>query len=71
MQDEIINEATEKLSPFKELTTEQEKLVKQILTFTKRHINQGYPAIFTVYGDAGIGKSVVLAHLFNEIQGSG
>jgi len=26
------------------------------------------PAIFTLYGDAGTGKSVVLAHLFNRLQ---
>lgn len=64
----IINEATEKLSPFKQLTDEQEKLVNQILAFTNQHINQDNPAIFTVYGDAGTGKSVVLTHLFNEIQ---
>lgn len=65
---EIINEATEKLSPFKKLTSEQEQLVQKILDFTKKHIGDDEPAIFTVYGDAGTGKSVVLAHLFNEIQ---
>lgn len=64
----LINDATQKLSPFKKLTAEQNKLVNTILRFTKKHIKQDYPAIFTVYGDAGTGKSVVLAHLFNEIQ---
>lgn len=64
----IVNEATEKLSPFKKLTAEQEQLVQKILAFTKKHIGDDEPAIFTVYGDAGTGKSVVLAHLFNEIQ---
>ena len=69
MQNTIINSATEKLSPFKTLTAEQENLVNDILSFTTKHIKQqDYPAIFTVYGDAGTGKSVVLAHLFNEIQ---
>lgn len=68
MSNQINNAATEKLSPFKKLTNEQNQLVKQILNFTKKHIKQDYPAIFTVYGDAGTGKSVVLAHLFNEIQ---
>lgn len=68
MQNTIINSTTEKLSPFKTLTAEQESLVTDILSFTKKHIKEDYPAIFTVYGDAGTGKSVVLAHLFNEIQ---
>lgn len=64
----VTNQATEKLSPFKNLTCEQEKLVARILTFAKQHIQADYPAIFTVYGDAGTGKSVVLSHLFNQIQ---
>lgn len=68
MTTDLINDATQKLSPFKKLTAEQNKLVNTILRFTKKHIKQDYPAIFTVYGDAGTGKSVVLAHLFNEIQ---
>lgn len=68
MTTDIINDATQKLSPFKKLTAEQNKLVNTILRFTKKHIKQNYPAIFTMYGDAGTGKSVVLAHLFNEIQ---
>lgn len=68
MTTDLINDATQKLSPFKKLTAEQNKLVNTILQFTKKHIKQDYPAIFTVYGDAGTGKSVVLAHLFNEIQ---
>lgn len=62
------NQATNKLSPFKRLTTEQRQLVDQIMAFTIHHISNDYPAIFTVYGDAGTGKSVVLSHLFNQIQ---
>ncbi len=65
---ELTNDATQKLAVNLPLTSEQEKLVKQILAFTKKHINGDTPAIFTVYGDAGTGKSVVLAHLFNKIQ---
>lgn len=64
----IVNEATQKLSPFKQLTREQDKLVNQIIAFVERHIQHDNPAVFTVYGDAGTGKSVVMAHLFNEIQ---
>lgn len=65
---EIINDATKKLSPFKKLTPEQEKLEKSILSFATKHISDPKTAIFTVYGDAGTGKSVLLAHLFNQIQ---
>lgn len=62
------NQATQKLSPFKSLTGEQKKLLNKILSFIKKHINKDYPAIFTIYGDAGTGKSVVLSALFNKIQ---
>lgn len=63
-----INEATEKLSPFKKLTPEQEKLVSSIIEFTQKHIKGETPAVYTVYGDAGTGKSVVLSNLFERIQ---
>ena len=63
------NEATDKLSPLKPLTPEQQQLVQQVLEFTTNHLkDQSTPAIFTIFGDAGTGKSVVLSHLFNEIQ---
>lgn len=63
------NEATDKLSPLKPLTSEQQHLVQQVLEFTTNHLkDQSTPAIFTIFGDAGTGKSVVLSHLFNEIQ---
>lgn len=60
--------AVNNLSPFKELTPEQNKLVDQVITFSKQHLKQDFPAVFTIYGDAGTGKSVVLSHLFNQIQ---
>ena len=63
-----INEATEKLSPLKKLTPEQEKLVRSIIEFTQKHIKGETPAVYTVYGDAGTGKSVVLSNLFERIQ---
>ncbi|WP_420908781.1 DUF2075 domain-containing protein [Lactobacillus agrestimuris] len=65
---EIINDATKKLSPLKDLTNEQEKLVEQILAFINRNLDKNEHSIFTVYGDAGTGKSVVLANLFNQIE---
>lgn len=37
------NQATQKLSPFKSLTGEQEKLLNKILSFIKKHINKDYP----------------------------
>lgn len=63
------NEATAKLSPLKPLTTEQQQLNQQIIQFIERHIQDNdTPAVFTIYGDAGTGKSVVLSHLFNDLQ---
>lgn len=62
------NKATDKLSPFKELTTEQKNLISQILNFTDQHLHNNFPAVFTIYGDAGTGKSVVLSSLFDQIQ---
>lgn len=63
------NTAVEKLSPLKPLTNEQAQLVNQILAFTSQHLEAGNtPAVFTIYGDAGTGKSVVLSHLFNQLQ---
>lgn len=64
----IINDATKKLSPFKKLTPEQKQLEERILLFTRKHLGERKTAIFTVYGDAGTGKSVLLAHLFYQIQ---
>lgn len=64
----IINDATKKLSPFKKLTPEQKQLEEQILLFTKKHLGEQKTGILTVYGDAGTGKSVLLAHLFYQIQ---
>jgi len=62
------NAATAKISPDLPLTAEQDHLVQQILTFTTDHLNTTGPAVFTIYGDAGTGKSVVLSHLFNQLQ---
>ena len=64
----IDNAATNKISPFKKLTTEQEQLVNDIISFTKHHLTQNHPAIYTVYGDAGTGKSVILSQLFVRID---
>ena len=65
---QLTNKATEKLSPFKTLTTEQETLVNSITEFTAKHLKNDFPAIYTIYGDAGTGKSVVLSNLFERFQ---
>ncbi len=67
---QLTNKATEKLSPFKTLTTEQENLVDSITEFAAKHLKNNFPAIYTVYGDAGTGKSVVLSNLFERFQQS-
>lgn len=38
------------------------------MAFTTQHLNTPQAAVFSVYGDAGTGKSVVLAHLFARLQ---
>lgn len=63
------NQASFKLSPYHQLNHEQTLLVQKILNFAVAHIaNQSYPAIFTIYGAAGTGKSVVLSALFDQLQ---
>ncbi|KRN28150.1 hypothetical protein IV38_GL001602 [Lactobacillus selangorensis] len=62
------NAAINKVSPLLPLTHEQHQLVDQIETFIAHHIQDAQPAVFTVYGDAGTGKSVVLSHLFNDLE---
>jgi len=58
----------DKISPLLPLTTEQAELVERVFTFATTHVTGEGPAMFTIYGDAGTGKSVVLAHLFAAIQ---
>lgn len=68
MDNTLKNAAVNKLAPTIKLTSEQEQLVKRILHFCQLHLQQDYPALFTIYGDAGTGKSVVLSHLFTRLQ---
>lgn len=65
---DLTNAAVDKLSPLKKLTNEQEKLVEDILNFTSEHLRENFPAVYTIYGDAGTGKSVVLSQLFDRMQ---
>lgn len=62
------NSADNKLAPTKQLTDEQSRLVEQIKHFAIDHLNDDNHAVFTIYGDAGTGKSVILSKLFYDIQ---
>ncbi|KOY72800.1 hypothetical protein FD43_GL000951 [Apilactobacillus kunkeei DSM 12361 = ATCC 700308] len=62
------NAADNKLAPTKQLTDEQYRLVEQIKQFAIDHLNDDTHAVFTIYGDAGTGKSVILSKLFYDIQ---
>lgn len=62
------NQALQKLSPKLPLTPDQAALVDQIIAFVKKHLAQNYPAVFSVYGEAGTGKSVLLSNLFDRLQ---
>ncbi|USS84746.1 DUF2075 domain-containing protein [Fructilactobacillus myrtifloralis] len=63
------NTATAKLAPNQHhLTPEQQDLVDRILTFTTHHLSGEKPAIFTINGDCGTGKSVILSQLFYNLQ---
>ena len=65
---DLVNAAVKKLSPLKKLTREQSTLVNDILDFTSQHLTADFPAVYTIYGDAGTGKSVVLSQLFDRLQ---
>lgn len=63
------NDATQKLSPVKEvLTEEQQALVNDALRFTAENLRKDGKAVYVITGDAGTGKSLVLNHLFYRIQ---
>lgn len=63
-----INAADEKLAPTKQLTDEQAHLVEKIKKFAIDHLHDDQHAVFTIYGDAGTGKSVILSKLFFDLQ---
>lgn len=62
------NQATSKLSPFKQPTPEQAALILEAKAFIKKHLHDTKPAVFVITGDAGTGKSVVLSQLFYDLQ---
>ncbi|GLB46458.1 hypothetical protein WR164_04370 [Philodulcilactobacillus myokoensis] len=62
------NSTFEKLAPVHQLTKAQQRLLKQIKQFAIQHLQDNQHAVFTIYGDAGTGKSVVLSQLFYDLQ---
>lgn len=63
------NEAVQKLSPINvKLTEEQDELVDEAIGFTTENLKKKGKAVFVITGDAGTGKSLVLNHLFYNIQ---
>jgi DUF2075 family protein len=57
-----------KLSPYKELSAQQLDIKNKIIDFCKENVQKDGNHIFTIEGDAGTGKSVLLSSLFNTIQ---
>lgn len=66
--DVIQNKDVYKLSPYKELSQEQMDLKLDILGYCLDNIQAADQEVFIIEGEAGTGKSVVLASLFNTIQ---
>lgn len=66
--EEIRNSDVFKLSPYKELNTEQMELRDEIVRYCKENINAIEPTVLLIEGDAGTGKSVLLSSTFNLIQ---
>lgn len=67
--DTIRNKDIYKLSPFKELTPEQLEIKLTILNYCKNNIHKSNSKkVFLIEGEAGTGKSVVLASLYNTLQ---
>ncbi|OJG16112.1 GIY-YIG catalytic domain protein [Enterococcus canintestini] len=70
--DTIRNKDIYKLSPFKELTPDQLEIKLTILDYCKKNINsassKNSKKVFLIKGEAGTGKSVVVASLYNTLQ---
>jgi uncharacterized protein len=57
-----------KLSPYKELTSQQLDIKTEIIDFCNEHVRKEGHYVIAIEGDAGTGKSVLLSSLFNTIQ---
>lgn len=63
-----ISAATFKLADEVALSPAQQQLEQQLLTFISNHLSQPEPGLFVIHGDAGTGKSAVLAAAFSHLQ---
>lgn len=57
-----------KLSPYRELSSEQLEVKMEIIEYCKENIFCTEEKVFMIHGEAGTGKSVVMASLFNTLQ---
>ena len=58
----------ESVFPDKDLTTEQQKIFEQILSFSNQAVKNNQRSVFQLNGDAGTGKSIILTKLFLKIE---
>jgi len=66
--DVVRNKDIYKLSPYTELSPEQLETKIYILDYCKKFLPKNKQKVFTVEGEAGTGKSVVVSSLFNSLQ---
>ncbi|MGX2945501.1 DUF2075 domain-containing protein [Enterococcus alishanensis] len=66
--DVIQNKDIYKISPYKELSPDQLDIKSKIIDYCERNIKKAKQKVFMIEGEAGTGKSVVLASLFNTLQ---
>ena len=63
-----ISAATFKLADQAALSPAQQQLEQQLFNFINGHLHQSEPGLFVIHGDAGTGKSAVLAAAFSRLQ---
>lgn len=66
--DTTISAATFKLADQAALSPEQRQLETQLLHFITTHLHQEQTGLFVIHGDAGTGKSAILAAAFSRLQ---
>lgn len=66
--DVIQNKDIYKVSPYKELSPRQLEIKADIIEYCEENINSLKEKVFMIEGEAGTGKSVVLASLYNTLQ---
>ena len=66
--DVIQNKDIYKVSPYKELSPKQLEIKNEIIEYCKKSIDSTKEKVFMIEGEAGTGKSVVLASLYNTLQ---